>query len=42
MENDQAEWMWRMSERNGCVYISDEDTYLRLAKKQIFKFFFLY
>ena len=30
MENERAEWMWR---------ISDEDIYLRLAKKNTFMFF---
>ena len=29
VENEQAEWMWR---------ISDEDIYLRLAKKILFCF----
>ena len=33
MENERAEWMWR---------ISDEDIYLRLAKKNTFMFFVLY
>ena len=38
VENERAEWMWRMSERSGCGEylmrrISDEDIYLRLAKK---------
>ena len=31
MENERAEWMWR---------ISDEDIYLRLAKKTTFVFLF--
>ena len=30
MENERAEWMWR---------ISDEDIYLRLAKKKTFMCF---
>ena len=30
MENERAEWMWR---------ISDEDIYLRLVKKQTFMCF---
>ena len=31
MENERAKWMWR---------ISDEDIYLRLAKKILFVFLF--
>ena len=31
MKNERAEWMWR---------ISDEDIYLRLAKKQLLCVFF--
>ena len=31
MENERAEWMWR---------ISDEDIYLRLAKKNTFMCFY--
>ena len=33
VENERTEWMWR---------ISDEDMYLRLAKKKTFMFFVLY
>ena len=33
VENERAEWMWR---------ISDEDIYLRLAKKNTFMCFVLY
>ena len=33
VKNERAEWMWR---------ISDEDTYLRLAKKQLLCAFVLY
>ena len=33
VENERAEWMWR---------ISDEDIYLRLAKKQTFSYVFLF
>ena len=33
VKNERAEWMWR---------ISDEDIYLRLAKKQLLCVFVLY
>ena len=34
--------MWRISERSGCGEYSDEDIYLRLAKKILLCVFVLY